>query len=87
MEKPIQGREDLSSPCRNGYAITPNDTAEIGPYLPKAIYVGGDGDIKALLDGESDFVTFAGAVAGSILPIRPRIIHTDTTATNLVAIY
>lgn len=83
-----KGRDSQESSARNSYAITPHDSNEVGTTLPRAVYVGGAGDIKMSLEGDAGvFVTFVGATAGSILPVRPAIVHTDTTATSLVALY
>ena len=72
-------------PANSARAITPSDTVNIA--LTRAVYVGGSGDIVAIM-GDGAKVTFAGAVAGSVLPLRvTRINSTDTTATNLVALY
>lgn len=76
-------------------AITPSNTVAIGETTagdgnaqrPQAVYVGGAGAVVAVMpDGTT--ATFAGATAGSILPIQPvRINSTSTTATNLLALY
>lgn len=76
----------------SGYfaAITPSDTtllSKVDGDLPRAIYVGGAGNIVAVrMDGAT--VTFTAATAGSVIPIRySRINSTNTTATALVALY
>jgi len=49
--------------------------------------VGGAGNIKVDTLG-GDTVTFTGVLAGSILPVRIlKVYSTDTTATNIVAVY
>mgnify|MGYP006969344848 CR=1 FL=1 len=75
-------------PAQHGAAITPHDTNELA-NVPRAVYVGGAGNLKVVLvgDGDTDFVTFTAVPAGTVLPIRPRIVHTDTTATALVALW
>lgn len=67
------------------FAITPSDTDDFAT-APDAIYVGGAGNIVAVLpDGTA--VTFTGALAGSILPIKcKRVNATSTTATALVGL-
>ena len=76
----------------SGYfaAITPSDSADLPLYWnewPRGLYVGGDGNVSAVrVDGVA--VTFAGAKAGTVIPISvKRINSTSTTATNLVALY
>ena len=51
------------------------------------LYVGGAGDVKVKMVGGND-VVFAGATAGSFLPINVlQVFATDTTATNIVALW
>ncbi len=76
----------LASPASGAAAITPHDTNELTIYT-RGIYVGGAGDI-ALTTVGGDAVTFSGALAGTVLPIRAKIVKsTNTTATNLLALY
>lgn len=67
-------------------AITPHDT-NMFKRPTRGIYVGGDGDIVAVrMNGTA--VTFAGAKAGTILPIAAaHVNNTSTTATGLVALW
>lgn len=67
-------------------AVTPSDTVNFARGLCRAIYVGGAGNFVAIVDGAA--ITFNGALAGNIYPIQAtRINSTNTTATNLVALY
>jgi len=76
-----------TDPSRFAMGITPSDSADInGGQLTRGIYVGGAGNIVAIIGGNP--VTFFSAVAGSVLPIRcTRVNSTSTTATNLVALF
>lgn len=76
---------DASDPSPRFAAITPHDTNQLAP--PRAIYVGGAGDIVAVgVDGVE--VTFKAVPQGSTLPIRPKIIkNTGTTATLIIGFY
>jgi hypothetical protein len=67
-------------------AITKSDTVNLA-YVTRAIYVGGTGNIVAVFaDGST--VTFSSIPAGSILPIAViRVNSTNTTATNMVAMF
>jgi hypothetical protein len=79
----------LDAPAKNGYAISPNDSADLA-VSTRSIYVGGAGNIKLELVGDAagTFVILNSAVAGSILPLRVRKVwSTGTTASNLVALY
>jgi len=86
IDKFQSNQDGLSDPCDNAFAITPSNSTDFD-YVTRGIYVGGAGNIAAvMLDGS--VVTFVGATAGSILPIRvSRVNSTNTTATNLVGIY
>lgn len=76
-----------TDPSRFAIAITPSDTTNInGGQLTRGIYVGGAGNISAEIGGNT--VVFNSAVAGTVLPVRcTRINSTNTTATNLVALF
>lgn len=78
-------QKSLVSSATTWVSITPNNSTEID--VPRAIYVGGAGDIS--LTGSNDVaVTFVGVAAGTTLSVRPKIIRaTGTTATSIVALY
>ena len=78
--------DSLSQPARRSFAITPHATMEITP-LPKAIYVGGGGDITLrAADSNSDTV-FRNLAPGQILDVRVRYIRAaGTTATSIVGL-
>lgn len=82
------GAEGWTSPARKAFSITPHDTNLLS-NLTRGIYVGGSGDIVLVMADDGDTsVTFFGAVAGTLLPIRvARVLATGTTATNLVGVY
>lgn len=83
---PFVGRsEDLGTPFYIGaFAITPGTAF---PFTPRAIYVGGAGNINATgMDGNA--IVFTGLTAGSILPFRAASIASgSTTATLLLGLY
>jgi hypothetical protein len=67
-------------------AVTPSDSTDFS-YTPRAIYVGGTGNIAAV-SADGSVEVFSNVSAGSVLPIRPvRINSTSTTATLLLALY
>lgn len=74
-------------PSRFAVAVTPSDSSDInGGQLTRGLYIGGAGDVSVVIGGNS--ITFVGAVAGSILPIRvSRVNSTSTTATSIVALF
>lgn len=79
----MSGNEDGYS---KAVAITPHDSTNFTDGACHAIYVGGAGAIVAIVSGSA--VTFAAVPVGTVLRIRAtRVNSTNTTATNLVALY
>ena len=77
----------LDSPALNAAAITPNDATDL-TEATRAIFVGGDGNIALDMAGDGTNIVFMGVVAGTILPVRAtRVYSTNTTASNLIALY
>ena len=73
-------------PAVFGFNIAPSDVQYL-PFVPRAIYVGGSGDVAIMMPG-GDIVLLTGAVQGSVLPVRAiKVFFTGTTATNLVGLY
>jgi hypothetical protein len=77
---------DETRPAASFGAVTPSNSVNLTTEA-RALYVGGDGDVAAV--GPDDGVaTFVGVVAGTVLPIKvKRVNSTNTTATNIVALY
>lgn len=74
------------APASNAFSVTPADGSNL-THAARALFVGGAGNIKVDTLG-GDTVTFTGVLAGSILPVRIlKVYSTDTTATNIVAVY
>jgi len=83
----VRGNVNKQDPGYDAVAVTPSDTAQIEPC--RGLYIGGAGDVKVqMASGTGTAVTFAGLLAGSILPVQVQLVYsTDTTATNIVALY
>lgn len=76
----------LDSPATNASTVTPHDSNELG-NVTRALWVGGAGDVVVVTVG-GDTVTLVGVQAGTLLPIRVKIVKsTGTTATSMVALY
>jgi hypothetical protein len=76
----------LTSPPEEAAAIVPDDAADL-PFATRALYVGGEGDLKVRMLG-GGVVTLAGVPAGVFLPLRvSRVFATDTTASALVGFW
>lgn len=72
-------------------AVTPSNTAPLKYHgvaqRAKAFYVGVAGDV-AVQDDQGTSVTFTGCLAGVMYPVSTQVIMaTNTTATNIVALY
>ena len=77
-------------------AVTPSDTVNIpsvsGPSGETinngcTLYVGGTGDVRVLTAGGDD-VIFSAVPAGTFMPVNVvRVYATNTTATNIVAMW
>lgn len=76
-------------------AVTTSDTADIPSVSTQdgsgnngcVLYIGGAGNIKVTTAG-GDTVTFTGLLAGMFLPVQVlRVWSTDTTATNIIALW
>ena len=81
------GRSELGDPATDAGTVTPNDATDLAD-LPKALYVGGTGNVTLQFPDKAGTVLFANVQAGSTLPVRPaRVFATGTTATNIVALY
>jgi len=79
-------------PAQGGFAVTKSDSTLFdnngtNQPAPRAIYVGGAGDLAVeFVDGTQ--VVFASVGAGTLLPINVRkVLSTGTTATSIVGVY
>jgi hypothetical protein len=75
-----------SDQASGGVAVTPSDVTNIAGGPTFGLYVGGAGNVTAvMLSGE--VVLFTAVPAGSLLPIQvTRVNATGTTATAMVAL-
>jgi hypothetical protein len=68
-----------------GVAVTPSDTVNIPTGKTRALWVGGVGNVRAIMGGVE--VNFLAVPAGTLLKIVcTRVNTTGTTATNIVAL-
>lgn len=76
----------IGDPAIKTIAITPHDVDEIAE-IPKAIYVGGAGDITLRAIGDTADVVFKALPVGTIIPLRVKYIrNTGTTAAFIVGL-
>ena len=74
------------SQARRWADVSKSDTVNF-TELPKAIYVGGAGDLVLRLAGEAADITLAAVPAGTLLPLRVSHVRATSSATLLVALY
>lgn len=78
--------DSVSSPARSASSVTPSDSVPLAK-VPKAIFVGGAGDVHLRAVDDSASVLFRNIPAGTILPVRASVVlQSGTTATGLVAL-
>ena len=76
-----------SVPATKFETVTKSDATNFTNGVCRGIFVGGAGAV-AVVDVDGTAVTFTGVVAGSILPVQAvRVNSTNTTATNMVALF
>jgi hypothetical protein len=76
----------LTTPGRKAFAITPHDTNELA-NTTRAIWVGTGGTVSVVLEDDSTQVNLTNVPNGTLLPLRAKIVHTDSTATGMIGIY
>lgn len=86
MTNKFEGRSrSLTGSASDGFAITPNDAADLSE-VARAIYVGTAGDITVILASDSE-LEFKNVSSGTILPIQTKAVKTTgTTATDIIGL-
>ncbi|KQM30563.1 spike base protein, RCAP_Rcc01079 family [Sphingomonas sp. Leaf10] len=87
MSDPFQSFTDSPvGPARSAVAVTPSDSVPL-LRLPKALYIGGGGDVALRCIDNSTDVVLSAVPGGSVLPLRAQFVRaTGTTATAIVAL-
>lgn len=77
---------NATAPAHSATAVTPSD-ATVLP-ITRALYVGGAGNLAVTMGEDGNNVTFVGVLAGMVYPLQvSKVLATNTTATNIVALY
>lgn len=77
--------EALDWPADSAALVTPSASPLASPS--RALYIGGAGNVNVTTVG-GDTVLFSSLAAGTILPVRvSHVLSTNTTATNIVALW
>lgn len=75
-----------TSPASNFAAVTPSDSVNL-TYFTRALYVGTGGNV-VVVSPSGTAVTFSNVPDGAILPVKAmRVNSTNTTASNIVALW
>ncbi len=75
----------ILAPATRAAEVHPSDDTEL-PFVPRAIYVGGAGDITTR-SAVGDEVVWKNVPAGSLIPFRATMILADgTTASDLLVL-
>ncbi len=75
----------IEAPITAARAVTPSDTT-VFTQIPRGLWIGGAGNVAVLLIGDTSPVTFFG-VSGGISLACQKVMLTNTTATNILAVY
>ena len=81
---------EITRPAAKLVAVTPSDSVDIATFngfYPRALWVGGAGNI-VIVSPDGSSATVSGVAAGTLLPIQCRRVNsTSTTATLIVGLY
>ncbi len=85
MAAPDRTQGGFGEPGCDAVAVTPHDSNDLS-FLPRAIYVGGAGDLNVEMKS-GNTVKFSAIPVGTLIPIRVnKVLSTGTTATLILAI-
>lgn len=74
-------------PAYSAAAVTPSDTVDL-TNVTRGLYIGTAGNVSVNMYESGAAVVFTGVPAGTVLPIRvTRVLATNTTASNIVALW
>ena len=86
MGIPNSNVENNSTPAVYAGAVTTSDSVNLSS-IARGLYVGTGGNLAAVMPDDA-VVTFNNVATGTILPVRvKRVNATNTTASNIVALY
>ena len=78
---------DMAAPASRGVAIVPSDNSANNIETTRGIYVGVTGDVVVIFKDSTTAVTIKAAAVGYHPLQIVRVNSTNTTATNMVALY
>ena len=78
---------DMLSSAMGAKSVTPNDSSDLPDGRCKALYIGSAGNVKVTTAGKDTVTWMSVPDAGYVLCQIVRVWDTDTTATNILALY
>lgn len=88
----VRGTKDWSTVDTNdailqkSVAVSPSDSTVLS--VTQALWVGTSGNVAVVHHGDSSAVTYRNVSSGTLLPIQvTKVMSTNTTASNILAIY
>lgn len=82
----MTGRSTDISSAYKGVAVTSSDSTVLP--VTRALLVGTGGDVAVVFTDAGSAVTLKNIASGSILPVQvTKVMSTNTTATDIVALY
>jgi len=82
MAAPDRTQGGFGEPGTDAIAVTPDDSTDLS-FLPRAIYVGGAGDLTVEMKSGNS-VKFSAVPVGTLLPIRVNKVKTTGTSATLI---
>jgi len=78
-----------AAPASGAVAVTPNDSADLPAGAARALFIGTTGNVQVSVSrGGAAAVIFKNVASGTVLPVAAvRVWTTNTTATDIVALY
>lgn len=77
----------MRNPFYDARAVTTVDGTLLPNGICRGLYIGGTGDVTVVTEGGTT-ATFKAVPVGTVLPIRAQSVNsTNTTATNILALY
>lgn len=86
MATPNTNVENASTPAVYAGAVTTSDSVNLSS-IARGLYIGTGGNVAAVMPDDS-VVVFSNVPTGMILPVRAKRVNaTNTTASDIVALY
>jgi hypothetical protein len=77
---------EMSEPASNAFTVMPNNDTVVEQLIP-SLWIGGGGAVAVRLKSGAP-VTFAGAAAGTLLPVcADKVLAPGTAATSILGLY